>query len=102
MYNKIDKKMEIIAIEKKTLDAMEEKFGQFVSRMDDVCFRHNKKISPWLDNADVCRMLNISKRTLQTYRDNGLIPYSNIGGKFFYKEVDIQQILEEGLIKKRK
>ena len=50
MYNKIDKKMEIIAIEKKTLDAMEEKFGQFVSRMDDVCFRHNKKISPWLDN----------------------------------------------------
>ena len=28
MYNKIDKKMEIIAIEKKTLDAMEEKFGQ--------------------------------------------------------------------------
>lgn len=42
------------------------------------------------------------KRALQTYRDNGLIPYSNIGGKFFYKEVDIQQILEEGLIKKRK
>ena len=46
--------------------------------------------------------LNISKRALQTYRDNGLLPYSNIGGKFFYKEVDIQQILEEGLIKKRK
>lgn len=40
------------------------------------------------------------QRALQTYRDNGLIPYSNIGGKFFYKEVDIQQILEEGLIKK--
>ena len=49
-----------------------------------------------------CLALNISKRALQTYRDNGLIPYSNIGGKFFYKEVDIQQILEEGLIKKRK
>ena len=50
----------------------------------------------------MCLALNISKRALQTYRDNGLIPYSNIGGKFFYKEVDIQQILEEGLIKKRK
>ena len=56
----------------------------------------------WLDAQDVCLALNISKRALQTYRDNGLIPYSNIGGKFFYKEVDIQQILEEGLIKKRK
>lgn len=31
-----------------------------------------------------------------------MIPYSNIGGKFFYKEVDIGQILEEGLIKKKK
>lgn len=49
----------------------------------------------------MCLALNISKRALQTYRDNGLIPYSNIGGKFFYKEVDIQQILEEGLIKKK-
>ena len=94
MYNKIDKKMEIIAIEKKTLDAMEEKFGQFVSRMDDVCFRHNKKISPWLDNADVCRMLNISKRTLQTYRDNGTIPYTQINHKMFYKPKDVDQVLK--------
>ena len=61
-----------------------------------------KKPDKWLDAQDVCLALNISKRALQTYRDNGLIPYSNIGGKFFYKEVDIQQILEEGLIKKRK
>ena len=93
MYNKIDKKMEIIAIEKKTLDAMEEKFGQFVSRMDDVCFRHNKKISPWLDNADVCRMLNISKRTLQTYRDNGTIPYTQINHKTYYHPEDVQRIV---------
>lgn len=33
--------MEIIAIEKKTLDAVEEKFERFVSRMDDLCSRHN-------------------------------------------------------------
>lgn len=94
MYNKKDKKMEIIAIEKKTLDAMEEKFGQFVNRMDDLCFRHNKKISPWLDNADVCRILNISKRTLQTYRDNGTIPYTQINHKMFYKPKDVDKILE--------
>ena len=82
MYNKIDKKMEIIAIEKKTLDAMEEKFGQFVSRMDDVCFRHNKKISPWLDNADVCRMLNISKSKLNNYGYKGNIPYTKNKNNF--------------------
>ena len=64
--------------------------------------RQLSTLAVWLDAQDVCLALNISKRALQTYRDNGLIPHSNIGGKFFYKEVDIQQILEEGLIKKRK
>ena len=27
--------------------------------------------------------------------------YSNIGGKFFYRETDIQEILSEGLIKRK-
>ena len=48
-----------------------------------------------------CLALGISKRCLQNYRDNGLIPYSNIGGKFFYREVDIQEILESGLTKRK-
>lgn len=55
-----------------------------------------------MDAQEVCIALNISKRCLQNYRDKGLIPHSNIGGKFFYKEMDIRQILEEGLIPTRK
>lgn len=86
--------MEIIAIEKKTLDAVEEKFERFVSRMDDLYSRHNKQVSEWLDNADVCPMLNISKRTLQTYRDNGTMPYTQINHKMFYKPKDVGKVLE--------
>ena len=86
--------MEIIAIEKKTLEAIEDRFGRFVNRMDVLCCKHNKKVSEWLDNADVCRMLNISKRTLQTYRDNGTIPYSQINHKMFYKPKDVEKVLE--------
>lgn len=55
-----------------------------------------------MDAQDVCIALGISKRSLQTYRDHGLIHYSTIGGKFFYREIDIQQVLEEGLVTKRK
>ena len=65
-----------------------------------------KKIAPptpdkLMDAQDVCLALGISKRCLQNYRDNGLIPYSNIGGKFFYREVDIQEILDSGLIRRK-
>lgn len=49
----------------------------------------------WLDNQDVMQTLHISKRTLQTLRSNGTIPYSKIKGKFYYKAADIEQILQD-------
>ena len=50
------------------------KFDSFVRRMDAICHRHGeKRMSEWMDNQDVCRMLNISPRTLQTMRDNGTL-----------------------------
>lgn len=52
-----------------------------------------------MDAQEVCLKLNISKRTLQNYRDRGQIPYSTIGGKCFYKEADIARILTERLNK---
>ena len=61
--------MEIVAIERKTFEELVAKFDRFVSRMDAICHRHGeKRMSEWMDNQDVCQMLNISPRTL---RDNG-------------------------------
>ena len=59
--------MEIVSIERKTFEAMVAKFDRFVHRMEAICQRHGeKRISEWMDNQDVCRMLNISPRKLQT------------------------------------
>lgn len=85
--------MEIIAIEKKTLEAVERAFERFENRIEELCAGHTKRLSHWLDNGDVCRLLNISKRTLQTYRDNGILPYSQINHKMFYKSSDIEMLL---------
>lgn len=47
----------------------------------------------WIDGQDVMLSLHISKRTLQSLRDNGLLPYSRIQGKFYYKKSDIENLL---------
>ena len=52
-----------------------------------------------MDSADVCRVLNITKRTLQSYRDKGILPYTRIGGKFFYRESDLADYLERRTVK---
>ncbi len=55
--------------------------------------RAEKLKDTWLDNQDVMQTLHISKRTLQTFRDNGTLPFSKVGGTFYYKVSDIEEIL---------
>ncbi len=76
------------------LEAMVAKFDRFVRRMDAICHRHGeKRMSEWMDNQDVCRMLNISPRTLQTLRDNGTLAYSQINHKTYYRPEDVKRIV---------
>jgi len=48
----------------------------------------------WLDNQDVILLLDISPRTLQSYRDRGVLSFSQIGNKCYYKLSDVKQLLE--------
>jgi len=54
-----------------------------------------------LDSQDVCLLLNVTKRTLQTYRDKKLLPYTSVGGKFFYRESDVAEYLKSKTIKSK-
>jgi len=60
--------------------------------------RLEKKVSPietkWLDNQEIMQLLHISKRTIQHYRDSGVISFSQIGNKIYYKLSDVQELLE--------
>jgi len=47
----------------------------------------------WIDGQDVMQTLHISKRTLQTLRDNRKLPFSRINGKFYYKVSDMEKLL---------
>ena len=52
-------------------------------------------LKDWLDNQDVCQFLNISKRTLQYYRDKNILSFSKIGNKIYYKRVDVEKLLSD-------
>lgn len=49
----------------------------------------------WMDNEQACSYLNVSKRTLQSYRDSKLIQYSQHRGKIWYKFDWIKEFLEK-------
>ena len=47
----------------------------------------------FLTGKEVCERLYISPRTLQDYRDKGIIPYTQFAGKILYKASDLEKIL---------
>lgn len=57
-------------------------------------FGEQSRHTDWLHNGDVCRLLNISKYTLQYYRDTGVLPFAQIGHKCYYKREDVERLLE--------
>ena len=47
-----------------------------------------------LDNSDFMEMFRISAKTAQNWRDEGLIAYSQVKGKIYYKLKDVQKFLD--------
>ena len=54
----------------------------------------------YLTGREVCDRLFLSPRTLQDYRDKGIIPYTQIAGKILYRLSDINKILSENYRKR--
>ena len=54
----------------------------------------NSLTGKWLGIQETCQLLKISKRTLQAYRDNGILGFSQISGKIYFKVADIEEHLK--------
>ena len=52
-----------------------------------------------LDNFDLCRMLHVSKRTLQRYRTHYGLPYQLLNQKTYYRESEVLRFIEANLDK---
>ncbi len=72
------------------------RFESFAERVESLCRENgDKSLQTWLDTQEVCELLGVqSKRTIQSYRDSGLLPYSRIEHKIYYRPEDVQRMLE--------
>lgn len=86
--------MEIVNISSEAFNEIMSKFHSFKDKVLVLCQKHKSKgLDEWLDNQDVCLRLNISPRTLQSYRDSGKIGFSRINHKIYYTLSDVEKFL---------
>jgi excisionase family DNA binding protein len=90
--------MEVITLTSEAFQEIKKSISDIGNKIENI----NKKqplSEAWLDIADVCQLLHVSKRTLQSYRDNGTLSFSQIGGKIYFKAADIEEHLNKHYVK---
>lgn len=94
--------MGFVVFEEEAFSYLDAQLEKFLKRMDRIreC-SVDKAMSKWLDTQDVCQILNICPRTVQTLRDNGTLAYTQISHKTYYKPEDVMAIIDKVEDKKK-
>lgn len=86
---------EFIMIEKDVFNKMLERLAKFERFVNILYNKYNpNKDTKWLDTKEVCSILCVTPKTLQVYRENGKLGFSQIEGKILYLKSDIQTFLD--------
>jgi len=50
--------------------------------------------SQWIESVKIPKILGVSQKTYQTYRDKRLLPFSQIGSKIYVKRADLESFMQ--------
>ena len=57
--------------------------------------------SEWIENGELSEMLGVSKRQLQGYRERGILGFSTIGRKIYYRRAEVEKLIKNNTIKSK-
>ena len=72
-----------------------------LDRLTDIIVEKTQRSSSncdWLESEEARKLLGISPKTWQNYRDQRLIPFSQIGRKIYVNRADLDTFLRKHLI----
>jgi hypothetical protein len=92
--------LQMAVVPQSFLNKMEQKLDNLENILRD---KNEQEInSQWIESVKIPKILGISLKTWQTYRDKRLIPFSQIGSKIFVRRSDLEKFMEEHYIESNK
>ena len=77
-------------------DELVERLAQFMAELKA---QKNMPEDPFLTNDELKKLMKISNRTSQLWRDENQISYSQISGKIYFRMSDIRKLLDNNYFK---
>ena len=85
----------VMIIDEQEFSKLMRKIDQLSDKLEKLSLKSNDGFKDkWYVTEEVCKLLNVSKRTLQKMRDRSSIRFTKSGKKIYYKASDIELYLE--------
>jgi hypothetical protein len=88
---------------RQSFQAMNDNYQKTQQKLSEIIEVLNKPIKcnpiDFIDNVQFMDLMGISQKTAQTWRDTGIISFSQVGNKIYYRIADIQDLLDKNLRK---
>lgn len=88
----------VVGIPQTTLDELVQEV-KAVKELCESCFQENKTGVEWLSSEEVKKILGVSAKTWQKYRNERRIPFSQFGRKIYVKRSDLEDFINSHCIK---
>ena len=87
-------------------DYLNDQFDKLLAKIDAQYARFTNQIvfadDPIIENSRFIELMGISTKTAQTWRDQGVVSYTKVQGKIFYRKSDIVELLNKYHVKSSK
>lgn len=97
--------MDVAVLDIQILEALHREVKEVSNLIAEITapYKALQQSTKWLDQQEACQLLNISKRTLQTYRTKGILGATQINRKTYFRLVDVELLMQtEQPLKKQK
>ena len=88
--------MDIVVLEKKAFEQLIDEMRKLTQRVDLLSRKcQDKRLQKWLTGEEVCSILKICPRSLQTMRSKHKICYAQMGRKFYYRPEEVELVIKQ-------
>lgn len=93
IYKKFDEENE----KRDSLKIIDRNYEKIQKQLDELVKTINKPKVPEqiqiIDNNNFLDLMGISQKTAQSWRDTGVVSFSQVGNKIYYKISDVQELI---------
>ena len=87
-----------VIVDAKDIEQIKSSIESICEKVDQLLYDRLENSDTYLTSEEAAKLLKISRRTLYQWRKAGALRYSQIGRKVFFKNEDVQKLIDRNTL----